>query len=59
MKPDTYRLLERCIEDGLSRGYHRAHKHNDDPTEEQLKDAMANAIMHEIAEWFRFDEITQ
>jgi hypothetical protein len=57
MKPDTYRLLERCVEDGLSRGYHRAHKHTDAPSQEQLTDAMLQAIMHEVCEWFVFDRV--
>ena len=59
MKPDTYRLLERCIEDGVKTGLHRAYKHTDEPTYELMADKITQAILHEVCEWFRFDEIQQ
>ena len=54
MKPREYRLLERCIEEGLQRGYRRAYKHSDSPTEEQILDSLETNILGEIAEWFAF-----
>jgi hypothetical protein len=56
MKPKTLPVLEMCIENGVTRGYFRAHKHTDTPDEAQMLDAMYQAIMEEICEWFEFDE---
>jgi len=56
VKPDTYKLLQQCIEDGIDYGYHRAHKHIETPNEDALKQAIFNAVMLEICEWFRFDD---
>ena len=52
MKPKILPVLEMCIENGLAYGYTRAFKHDDDPTEEQITQAIKDAIMHEIYEWF-------
>lgn len=55
MKPNTYRLLEMCIESGVAYGLTRAYKHNDKPTAEQIEEKIRQAIMHEICEWFEFE----
>ena len=55
MKPDIYKLIEKCVEDGVARGIHRAYKHNDTPTAEQIEDKVVPAVMHEICEWFEFE----
>ena len=55
MKPKFLPVLEMCIENGLTHGYRRAFKHNDNPTEEQITDQIKESIMHEIYEWFDFD----
>ena len=54
MKPKILPVLEMCIENGLSYGYRRAFKHTDDPTEDQMTQAIKDAIMHELYEWFYF-----
>lgn len=56
MKPDAYKLLDMCVENGVNLGYRRAYKHNDNPSEEAIKDHIQNAVMAEIAEWFQFDD---
>lgn len=56
MKPKILPLLERCIEDGLMRGYTKAHKHVDEPAPEAIQNAQLNAILHEIYEAFDFEE---
>jgi hypothetical protein len=38
------------IEGGINRGWNRAHKHTDKPTEEQVKDAIYEAVMGDICE---------
>jgi len=55
MKPKILPLLEMCIENGLAYGYRRAFKHTDNPTEEQITDAIRDSIMHELYEWFDFN----
>ena len=56
MRPDSYKLLEMCVENGINLGYRRAFKHNDDPSEQVIKDYIQTAIMAEISEWFAFDD---
>jgi len=46
-----------CVESGVARGIHRAYKHNDNPTAEQLEDKIVQAVMFEIGEWFKFDPV--
>jgi hypothetical protein len=57
MKPDSYRLIQQCVENGVAAGLHRAYKHNESPSAEQVQDAIYNAVMHEICEWFKFEDI--
>ena len=52
MKPKMIKLIELCIEDGLAYGWSRAHKYDDNPSQEQVLEAMYSAIMIEIHEWF-------
>lgn len=55
MKPDTYKLIEMCVQSGVAYGLTRAYKHNDKPTAEQIEEKIRQAIMHEICEWFEFE----
>lgn len=55
MKPDIYKLIEKCVEDGVAYGIHRAYKHNDTPTPEQIQEKIQQGVMHEICEWFEFE----
>jgi hypothetical protein len=52
MTPKFDKALETCITTGVDRGYSRAHKHIDNPTEQQIKHAIESAIWDEIYEWF-------
>ncbi len=56
MTPKFSMLLSRCIEDGLERGYRRAYKHNDAPTQDAITDNQYSAIMTELGEWFDFGD---
>ena len=55
MKPKILPVLEMCIENGLTHGYRRAFKHNDNPTEEQITDQIKQSIMNELYEWLDFN----
>ena len=56
MKAEEYSVLLRAVEEGVQRGWNRAHKHTDKPTEDQMIEAMETNIMSEICEWFDFAE---
>lgn len=50
-------MLSECVEEGIAYGWMRAHKHVDNPTEESIKEAIHNAVMASISEYFLFDEV--
>ena len=52
--PKTQPLLEKAIEDGVTYGYRRAHKHTETPTEYEICSAISDAVMLQIAEVFDF-----
>ena len=56
MKPKIRVILEEAIEHGVNRGWQRAHKYVDNPTEESIKEHMVDAVMSQIYEYFTFDE---
>jgi hypothetical protein len=56
MKPKSLKLLERCIEDGVASGLHRAYKRSDTVSREQIQQSIEDAILHEVHEWFDFDQ---
>ena len=55
----TRLLLERCIEDGTERGYRRAFKHSDSPSEAHILSEIDAAIWLEIDTYFNFEEPTE
>lgn len=56
MKPKHKQLLDRCLEDGIEYGWRRAHKHEEDPSEDVIKTEILHAISIELHEWFNFEE---
>jgi len=56
MKVKTLVILEQAIEEGVRRGYSRAHKHVDNPTEGAILDSIEDCVMSQIYEYFTFDE---
>lgn len=52
LKPKTWAVLSHAVEAGVEYGYKRAHKHDENPSEEQIKDTVKQAVLTEIAEWF-------
>ena len=55
MKANTRTLLERCIEEGTKRGYIRAFKHTDSPSESLILQTIEDAIWLEIDTYFNFE----
>ena len=56
MKPKFRTILELAIENGVRRGYMRAHKYVENPTEEQIMDSIEEHVMSSIYEFFNFDD---
>ncbi len=56
LKVDVYKVLRDCVERGVSFGHNRAYKHSDQPGEATIKQAIQDAVMEEISEFFKFDE---
>lgn len=56
LRPKTYRVLEQAVEEGILLGWNRAHKHEDQPHEETIKDVIRANVMLTISEWFHFDD---
>ena len=56
MKPKIYHILSNAIETGALIGYHRAFKHQENPSERSIAESVHDAIMNEIAEYFSFDD---
>jgi hypothetical protein len=55
MRANTRAIIERCIEDGIARGYRQAHKHVEKPSEGYTVDAISAAIWLEIDTYFDFE----
>ena len=56
MKPKFRVILNQAIEEGVLRGYRRAFKHNEDPSEEVICETIEECVMSQIYEYFTFDE---
>lgn len=56
MKANTYKVLARAVEEGVLVGWNRAHKHTDNPTDDQIKFQLIESVLNEICEWMDFDE---
>jgi hypothetical protein len=56
MKAKEYHLIAKCVETGVMFGWNRAHKHDENPDPEAVRDAIEHAVMNEICEWFDFED---
>ena len=54
MKPNYYAIISECLEAGCRRGVARAFKHSDDPSYDQIQEAVYDAVMIELNEKFYF-----
>jgi hypothetical protein len=58
MKAKEYNLITQCVETGVMLGWNRAHKHDATPEDEAIRNAIEQAVLNEICEWFDFEEVT-
>ncbi len=56
MKPKIHVILSQAIEEGTRRGYRRAFKHNEDPSEEVICETIEECVMSAVYEYFTFPE---
>ena len=56
MKPKFHKILEMAVEQGVSYGYRRAHKHIENPTEGAIIDSVVEQVMNSLDEYFTFEE---
>lgn len=56
MKPREYPLMLDCVERGVTYGIHRARKHTEAPTDEHTAQAIVEAVMAAIAEYWDFND---
>jgi hypothetical protein len=56
MKPKFYPLLQQCVENGIVRGWNRAHKHTDTPDILHVQTQIFDEIFSELHEWFEFPD---
>jgi hypothetical protein len=55
MKPKIDVILQRSLDEGIERGWNRAHKHDPNPKPEWIKETINDCIMESIYEYFFFD----
>jgi hypothetical protein len=56
MKVKMRVILEMAIEEGVRRGYSRAHKHVENPTEGAIIEQIEDCVMSAITEYFTFED---
>lgn len=56
MRANTRVILERALEEGIKRGYTRAFKHTDSPSEAGILQSIEDAVWLEIDTYFSFSE---
>lgn len=56
MRPRYHVIFEQAVEQGVRRGWHRAHKHVENPTEESILQHLEDGVMSAITEYFDFED---
>jgi hypothetical protein len=54
MTPRFRPIFEDCLERGISRGYARAHKHVEKPSDSDIFENIHDTVMSELYEYFDF-----
>lgn len=55
MTPDTYKVLQMAVDDGVAIGVRRAYKYSE-PDQDALIETVRQEVMNQICEWFKFQE---
>jgi hypothetical protein len=50
LKINTYVVISRAVEEGITRGWYRAHKHIDTPSEPTIKSEIEKEVLNSLTE---------
>lgn len=56
MKAKEYNLIAKCVENGVMTGWARAHKYEETPDPQTIRDTIETEVLNEICGWFDFEE---
>lgn len=56
MKVRAYNVVTRAIEEGISTGWRRAHKHTDNPGVAAIQESIYNEVLNALHEVIDFDD---
>lgn len=56
MRVRGYDAFHRAVEEGISAGWRRAHKHTDSPGEDTVKNQILTEVINAVSEYFAFDQ---
>jgi hypothetical protein len=56
MKPKFRKVLEIALEQGVSYGYNRAHKHVENPSQSAIVDEIVEQVINSFDDWFDFED---
>ena len=55
MKVKEHLVVEECIMNGVERGFSRAYKHTDSPSNDDIKESIYQAVLSEFNECFDYE----
>lgn len=55
MRVKEYPVLVQAVENGVTLGWSRAHKHDAEPNDDTILEQIQQAVLNEICEAFDFD----
>lgn len=55
---NAYKVIDDAIDRAIRYGYHRAHKHQDNPSEDRMIEEVHRAVMNELCEILKFGDET-
>ena len=53
---NSFEIISRAVNEGIQYGWMRAHKHDDNPNAEFVKDEIEKAVVGELCDVLKFDE---
>ena len=57
MKVKEYPVIKDCVEAGVSYGYTRAFKYQDEPPLDHIVATITDAVMAEMCEYIKFEDL--
>ncbi|MEC8066439.1 MAG: hypothetical protein VXY59_02720 [Pseudomonadota bacterium] len=56
MKLKAYHIIHRAVEEGISYGMQRSHKHTDTPSKEHIQQEILRSVMNNMDEIIDFED---